>query len=241
MTDQELYQIIINDDKAVGYIENNDYKRLYFYILAHNSNVKPNELTNLLINAGIDLFEDGEVFALAYSEDKSLKAFDFSKITKIDKLAFNGTGLTSANLKTVKEIEAGAFFSSDLTEVYLSSGTVIGDSAFANCKFTEIYIPDNIALADDVFRSCSSLETVVLDGSNISAGVDTFGGCRNIDTVFVTSNNTKIIDYVIRSSKKKDILINIITVPDAPYDEDSVIKKVKYWTSDDVNVTVREV
>ena len=62
MTDQELYQIIINDDKAVGYIENNDYKRLYFYILARNNNVKPNELTNLLLNAGIDLFEDGEVF-----------------------------------------------------------------------------------------------------------------------------------------------------------------------------------
>lgn len=188
MTDDELYGVLTNDSTAEKYLSNNDYKSLFKYIFSKYSDVKPTELTALLLNAGIDIFEDGEIPYTMYMGDKTLKEFDFSNITKVGKFAFKDTGLTTANLRSVTEIGDGAFFGSDLTEVYLKNGVEIGTAAFGRCKFNELYIPENTKIQPSAFAGCDKLKTVVMDGINIEADISAFHNCRHIDNIFIYSS-----------------------------------------------------
>ena len=72
MTDEELYGVLTNDSTAEKYLSNNDYKSLFKYIFSQYRDVKPKELTALLLNAGIDIFEDGEIPYTMYMGDKTL-------------------------------------------------------------------------------------------------------------------------------------------------------------------------
>ena len=222
MTEEELYNIIINDDDAVKCLEDNNYKRLYKYILNKYQDIEVYELTNMLINAGIDVFSDGEILPMAFAGDKSLTNFDFSKINKIGKLAFRNTGITSANLKTVKEIDDGAFFGSNLSEVYLGS-VKINSAAFARTKLTELYIPDNTIIEEDAFGGCNELETVVLDGTNIALKNDSFDYCRNINNIFISSEALNFAIALLKDCNfNSNVTVNIMPTSKFPYDEEYI-------------------
>ena len=242
MTDEELYDVLTNDSTAEKYLSNNDYKSLFKYIFSQYRDVKPNELTALLLNAGIDIFEDGEIPYTMYMGDKTLKSFDFSRVTKVGRFAFKDTGITTANLRSVTEIGDGAFFDSDLTEVYLKNGVEIGTAAFGRCEFTELYIPENTKMHSSAFAGCDKLETVVIDGINIESDMSAFQNCRHIDNIFIYSNRMGWIKTLLEDSIAKEVTINVIPTEGAPYDEDSVRDYVNTFTKfNPEQVTVKEV
>lgn len=231
MTDDELYGILTNDSTAEKYLSKNDYKSLFKYIFSQYRDVKPAELTALLLNADIDIFEDGEIPYTMYMGDKTLKEFDFSNITKVGKFAFKDTGIITANLRSVTEIGDGAFFDSDLTEVYLKNGVEIGTAAFGRCEFTELYIPENTKIHSSAFDGCDKLETVVMDGINIESDMSAFRNCRHINNIFIYSNRAGFIETLLKNSIASEVTINIIPTEGAPFDEDSVKDYVKAFTN----------
>ena len=245
MTEQELYAKIMADDKALEYIEGNNYRRLYNYLMSRrvDYDVEPRELTNLLLGAGIDLFEEGEIFPLAFYEDKGLYDYDFSGVTKIGKLAFKGTSLSSVNLKSVKEIDEGAFFGSKIAELYLGS-CEIKESAFGRCPLTELYIPDNNIIRENAFTACDKLETVFLDGSNILVEDLAFSKCKHIENLFITADNLDFIGKVLAHSwgPVNDFNIGIIPTANMPYDEDYIKSFIdaNIWAARGKNINITQ-
>ena len=216
MTKKELYDILVNDERAASFLENDKYKKLYNYILStyrsyKSDNVEPAELTHFLLSAGIDLFYEGDIFTMAFFNDKTLKTFDFSGIIDIGSLAFANSSIQSANLNDVERIGIGAFQSSDLSKVTLRQGVDIDQNAFARCKFDTIYIPDGATIATEAFYGCVGLKTVALDGEMISLKYHSFEDCRNIDTLFYHDGiNEELLKYVFMYSEKKDIYLNVV-------------------------------
>ncbi len=244
ISDAELYNILTNDPEASKCLEDNNFGRLYNHIIKKYDYISPNELTSFLLNAGLDVAENGSLPTAAYMGDKTLKTHDFSGNKSIGRFAFKGTGLTAVDLRGVEEIGQGAFFKSDIEDITLKPGCKIGDGAFALTNIEVLYIPDGCSIGDGSFAGCNKLTTVVLDGTHIRFDGDKpFEYCRHINTVYFPME----IEYVAISkllhstNRDEKVEINVMVSPSSPLNEEEILDSINYYThlSPD-NITIRE-
>lgn len=206
MEDRDIYNTIMGDEALKGFLENDNYKRLYRYLKQKDSSITFGELTAFLRAADIDIFAQGVVPLEAFKDDKGLTEFDFSKIKSIEASAFEGSGLKIAKLSGVQEIGQSAFKDSAVEEVYLSNNSVVGPAAFARClQLKELYIPGGAKLSPLAFASCRNLEEVVFDDGRTEWPEDLFANVKHIDYVTVP-------DTFRAGSFDKDIEIDVLYI-----------------------------
>ena len=184
MEDREIYEIIMGDEVLQGYLNEDNYVRLYRYLKERDSTIKFGELTAFLKNADIDISISGIVPTEAFKGDKSLTEFNFSKITSIEPSAFEGSGIRKVVLKNNQKVGQMAFKDSDVEEIYLSDGVDIGPAAFSRCNnLKELYISGGVVLSPLVFASCRNLEEVVFDEGRDNWPSDLFANVKHINYV----------------------------------------------------------
>jgi len=164
------------------------------------------ELTSVTLGQGIQ-----EIGESAFSGDSNLTTLSIpsdSDLTKIDKNAFYGTGLTAVNLPAkLTQIGEGAFESNTSLQDVTFAGTAanddltIGTNAFAyDGKITTLNLPDNLVMIGDSAFAADNLKDA--DGNTIGGLTKVaFGSASRLTTV---ADNAFIYDTV----------LNEITLPD---------------------------
>lgn len=188
MTDKEIYNYIMSDQRFQKFVDEGNYKRLYRLLKEIDSSLSFSELTTFFTAAEIDIFEGGIVPTEAFKDNKDLTQFDFSKITSIESSAFEGSGIQKVVLKNGQTIQSTAFKDSAVEELYLGQGVSVGPGAFARCKnLKELYINGSVKLSELAFASCRNLEEVVIDEgrANNSYEEDVFANVSHIDYVTI--------------------------------------------------------
>lgn len=122
-------------------------------------------------------------------------------VTRIDRSAFAGSGLTSVTIPdSVTRIDDSAFRYNDLTSVTLPAGLIsIGDNAFAANKLTSLTIPDSVTSAGEEAFSDNQLTSVDIGSglTSLSSGIFTNNAISSVtipDTIteldgFTFANN----------------------------------------------------
>lgn len=106
----------------------------------------------------------------AFNNCISLKSFDFTSVTNIEAMAFNGSGLVEVNLNDV----------------------VIKDHVFAGSSALKIVNIQNITtISEGTFEYCTGLESVILSGVN-EIGTKAFVNCSSLTEITIPSSVTKI-------------------------------------------------
>lgn len=191
MTDKEIYNYIMSDQRFQKFVDEGNYKRLYRLLREIDSSLSFSELTAFFTAAEIDIFEDGVVPTEAFKDNKDLTQFDFSKIKSIESSAFEGSGIKKVVLRNGQTVEQMAFKDSDVEELYLGQNVSIGTGAFARCKnLKELYISATVKLSELAFASCRGLEEVVIDEGRNDFKEDVFANVKHID--YVTLPNDQI-------------------------------------------------
>lgn len=127
--------------------------------------------------------------AVSFASDNS--------ITSIGELAFNGSGITSANIPMgVTTIGAQSFsFCTSLTSVTIpSSVTSIGQQVFATCStLTMVTLPNSItSIGSYAFYNCGSLVNITIPGGVTSIGSYAFRDCSSLTSITIPSGVTSI-------------------------------------------------
>ena len=151
---------------------------------------------DIIFDSGSTLTEiTSGIFAYFFGEHVTLPA----SITKIDELAFEGSGITSIDLGNIEEI---------------------GKSAFKDCyALQELIFPDTVTkISDYAFSGCSSLKRIMFtDNSQINyIGKLAFENCfaveeMNLQYVGSTMTENMNLAYLF-SETGKDVLENLDTI-----------------------------
>ena len=182
------------------------------------------ELTEVLIEAGIDPADYLKVLPFRYLADTGIESYSIpGNITSIGPAAF----IDCVKLKDliigngVERIESIAFQGcSSLIRVDLpDSVTQIDDSVFENCHgLIEVTLSNNLKLIqNEAFRWCESLENIKIPASVTFLGIKLFRGCSNLKVIEYSGTlsqwerivqSTTLAGSSIEQLKCKDTIIN---------------------------------
>ena len=123
-----------------------------------------------------------------FEDCSALLAFSIpSHITKIEKSAFKGTGITALSLPKTLESFASAFVAMpNLKTVTLENGMLTVDGgAFAGCtSLSEITLPDSItSIGAEAFNGCLVLKTLSLPSGITELGAGAFEDCKALEGI----------------------------------------------------------
>lgn len=182
------------------------------------------ELTEVLIEAGIDPADYLKVLPFRYLADTGIESYSVpGNITSIGPAAF----IDCVKLKDliigngVERIESIAFQGcSSLIRVDLpDSVTQIDDSVFENCHgLIEVTLSNNLkSIQNEAFRWCESLENIKIPASVTFLGIKLFRGCSNLKVIEYSGTlsqwkrivqSTTLAGSSIEQLKCKDTIIN---------------------------------
>lgn len=182
------------------------------------------ELTEVLIEAGIDPADYLKVLPFRYLADTGIESYSIpGNITSIGPAAF----IDCVKLKDliigngVERIESIAFQGcSSLIRVDLpDSVTQIDDSVFENCHgLIEVTLSNNLkSIQNEAFRWCESLENIKIPASVTFLGIKLFRGCSNLKVIEYSGTlsqwkrivqSTTLAGSSIEQLKCKDTIIN---------------------------------
>lgn len=140
--------------------------------------------------AGIQV-EDGENPEGAFSNCTSLKKFDFSDVSRIEKLAFyNCSSLENIKIPdTANTIPEGAFYGcSNLKNIEIPENIkTIGKSAFTGCsEITTLKIPGSVTeIGETAFAKCIGLEELDIEEGVQTVAEAAFADCSNLKTIIL--------------------------------------------------------
>ncbi|MBR4025548.1 MAG: leucine-rich repeat domain-containing protein, partial [Mycoplasmataceae bacterium] len=143
-------------------------------------------------------------------------------VTTIGNYAFEGTGITSIELKTITKIGEKAFSNTNIKDLIIpSSVTSIGISAFASCSSLEtlVYPTSVTEYKNTIFNECSKLKKITLIGSENKYTTQDYA-----DTTQPWNNIMNTIEEVIISEQ-------ITTIGSYSFKGASLLKKLTIPTS----------
>ena len=167
---------------------------------------KCNKLKQVIWNSACE-----EIPLNCFTYCSSLIQFDFSKVKKIGRCAFEGSGLQELYLPpNVKEIKAVAFadctalkqvtwdcdcnkvptlcFANCFSLKHFDFNNIaeIGTEAFKKCKLHELFLPENIKnVLSLAFANCSELKEINISDKVESIATNAFRDCPNAEFNFV--------------------------------------------------------
>ena len=198
---EKVLKFLNREDVQSALIKNN-LKQLYK--LAENlylSDPDIGELTNILIQAGIDpLLGMTEIPTCFLYYQEGIKSFSIPVgIIKIGRGAFAYTDLESITIpNSVKVIEEFAFASCEnLKTVELPAGVELHRGAFSHSGLESIELKD-VKLRDIIiFDSCKQLKSVIIKGDTPVIPDWTFYDCTNLTHVELPANLKKIENSIL--------------------------------------------
>ena len=181
---EKVLKFLKREDVQVALIKNN-LKLLY--TIAENlylSDPNMGELTNILIQAGIDpLLGMTEIPTCFLFKQEGIKSFSIPMgITRLGRGAFAYTDLESVTIPdSVKVIGDGAFYDcEDLKTIKLPTGVELHRSALSSSDLELIELRDVKLQGYFIFWSCKQLKSVVVKGDTPVIPDRTFEGCFNL-------------------------------------------------------------
>ena len=184
---EKVLKFLNREDVQDALIKNN-LKQLYTiakYPYLSNPNI--GELTNILIQAGIDpLLGMTEIPTCFLYYQKDIKSFSIpTRITKINDDTFTHTGLESITIPdSVREIGIRAFTGcKNLKTVELPTGVELYMSVFSHSGLESIELKD-VKLRDIIiFYNCKQLKSVTIKGDTTVIPDLTFKDCIDLTHV----------------------------------------------------------
>lgn len=200
-------------EENIKLIEDEKFEELYTLLYYKQSELRPSEFTEILLDAGIDpathmkkipvfyLYEsDIQSYVIPNTID-SIGTWAFARcssltnmtipndVTSIGDSAFSGcTSLKSVTIpNSVTSIGREAFYGCGSLEniTIPDSVTSIGNNAFSGCSsLTSIMIPDGVtSIKRGAFSFCSSLMNITIPNTITEIGVEAFSSCTNLESI----------------------------------------------------------
>ena len=200
-------------EENIKLIEDEKFEELYTLLYYKQSELRPSEFTEILLDAGIDpathmkkipvfyLYEsDIQSYVIPNTID-SIGTWAFARcgsltnitipnsVTKIGEGTFESCGsLTNITIPDgVTSIKRGAFnFCSSLMNITIpNSVKYVGDEVFYNCQgLTSVILGNGIKyIGDQEFHGCSSLTSVTIPNTITEIGVEAFSSCTNLKSI----------------------------------------------------------
>ena len=131
------------------------------------------------------------------NNENEMEYIVLDNITTIDKMAFNGSGITKISLpQSTKIIGKHAFANcKSLKSISQWAGvTTISLSAFSGCEsLTNVIIPDSVTeIGSMTFFGCTGLESITIGNSVTSIGYSAFSGCDSLKSITIPDSVTEI-------------------------------------------------
>ncbi len=155
-----------------------------------------------------------EIKYSAFYHVESLKKIHFPiTLETIESNAFEGTGITEANLENVKDFGYASFRDTDLVKIELNSAITISEYAFSdNVSLIDIKFGDNLTSIDrESFRACSVSE-IHLPNKLKDLGNYAFEYCYSLKLIEFGNNNNIHLngDYIIDQRNPYDVIVNYL-------------------------------
>ncbi|MBQ4270015.1 MAG: leucine-rich repeat domain-containing protein, partial [Clostridia bacterium] len=120
----------------------------------------------------------------SFSSCRSLKTFDFSRVSVMYAYAFSGcSSLEYANLSNLRMASNNIFNNcSKLSSVTMNKDTVLSRGVFAGTALTELDYYGSV-IKSGMFMNMKSLRKIVIHNDVETIGAEAFSGCSNLATI----------------------------------------------------------
>lgn len=154
-------------EENIELIEDEKFEKLYTLLYYKQSELRPGEFTETLLDADIDPAAHMKKIPSFYLYESDIQSYVIPN--------------------TINSIGTWAFAScSSLTSITIPNGvTSIDDSAFSGCtSLKSITIPNSVtSISREAFYGCDSLENITIPDSVTSIGSSAFNSCTNLKSI----------------------------------------------------------